>query len=183
MFHNQFPCGLLTGVERVHRYRPPCQVHGAEEFARHGNLVGLGVDPCTAHEELAWHGDRTQDGLAGSVAGLLAIHHDQLVDRDGAAHLGLDLQQSILEGLGIDLVQKAGEGRLAGGREGSVRTGADSHRTTLSLGEATRQLGQILLSAWGITEHGQQHEGRQCFWRIRLRPCPIVGQVLEVLGQ
>lgn len=180
---HQFPCCLFTGVERIHGYFPPLQIEGAEELSGHGNLVGLGIDPCTAHEELAGHADRPQDRLTRFVAGLLAIHRDRLVGWNRAAHLGLDQEQAFLKVLGIDLGQEAGEGRLAWGRERFAGAGADSNSTMLGLIETTGKLGQVFLTARGITQHPQQHEGRRGFWGVGLGAGAIIGQVLEVIGQ
>ena len=100
-----------------------------------------------------------------------------------ATHLGLDLQQPLLEGARVHPGQEAGEGRLAGRREGTVRAGPDSNGPALVRGQAPCQLDQVLLPAWSVAEHPQQDEGCQGLGGIGLGARAVVGHVLEVLGQ
>jgi hypothetical protein len=101
MLHDQLPGGLILGVERVQGHGAPRQIQFAEEFARHRDLIGLGVDQRAAQVKLAGHGDGGEEGVTGAMARLLAVDRDQFLGRGVSAHLGLDLQQDLVEPPGI----------------------------------------------------------------------------------
>jgi hypothetical protein len=92
VLHDQLPGRLILRVQRIQSHRAPRQIQLAEEFTRYGDLIGLGIDQRAAQVKLAGHGDGTEDGLAGAVAGLLAVDGDQLIGRRLTAHLSLNLQ-------------------------------------------------------------------------------------------
>lgn len=84
VLHDQLPGRLVLGVERVQGHGAPRQIQLAEEFARHGDLIGLGVDQRAAQVKLAGHGDGREEGVARAMAGFLAIDRDPFIGRGGA---------------------------------------------------------------------------------------------------
>ena len=101
VLHDQLSGGLILRVERVQGHGAPRQIQFAEEFTRHRDFIGLGVDQRTAQVKLAGHGDGREDGVARAVAGLFAIDRDQFIGRWLATNLGLDSQQDQVEPRGI----------------------------------------------------------------------------------
>ena len=79
VFQNQFPGGLVLGVQGVQRDGAPGQIQFPEELARHRDFIGFGSDQRTAQIELAGDADRAQEGIARAMVGLLAIDYDQVV--------------------------------------------------------------------------------------------------------
>src|ERR1051326_2938741 len=77
VFHDQLPRGLILGMERIHSHRASRQIQVTEKFARYWDLVGLGVDQCTAQVKLAGHADRREDGVTRAVPGFFAVNSDQ----------------------------------------------------------------------------------------------------------
>ena len=101
VLQDQLPGGLILGVECVQGYGAPRQIQLAEELTRHRDFIGLGIHQRAAQVELAGHGDGREDGIAGAVAGFLAVDRDQFIGRGVPAHLSLDLQQDLVEPPGV----------------------------------------------------------------------------------
>ena len=101
VLHDQLSGGLILRMERVQGHRAPRQIQFAEEFTRHRDFIGLGVDQRATQIKLAGHGNGTEDGVPGAVAGLFAIDRDQFIGRGLATHLDLDIQQDLVKPLGI----------------------------------------------------------------------------------
>ena len=144
---------------------------------------GLGIHQGAAQIELAGHGDGAQNRLPGAVARLFAIDRDPLVGRRLAADLRLNVQQDLIEPVGVELGQQPGEGGLAGGRKTALGRGANAQGPALVLGQAPGQLGQIFLPPRGIAEQRQQHQCGQRPDRIGFDPVAIFGERFEVFGQ
>jgi hypothetical protein len=113
--------------------------------------------PSSAQEELPRHGDGPQDRFSRSVAGFLAIYHDQLVGGRLAPHPGLDLEQALWRAF-ASIQPESGRRWIGWEPEMTVGSGADSQGATLALGEPARQLDQILLAPWGVAQHRYQHQ-------------------------
>jgi hypothetical protein len=90
VLHDQFTGGLALGMEGVERDGAPGQVEVAEEFARHGDFVGLGVHQRAAQVVLAGHGDGGEDRVAGPVPGFFAVQDDEFVGRGARRALGFE---------------------------------------------------------------------------------------------
>ena len=79
MFQNQFPGGLVLGMQSIQSDGTAGQIQFSEELARHRDFIGFGSDQRTAQIELAGDADRAQEGIARAMVGLLAIDYDQVV--------------------------------------------------------------------------------------------------------
>jgi hypothetical protein len=73
----------------------------------------------------------------------------------------LDTQQQGFEGVGIDALEEAAEGGLAGGWVGAVALTAHAEGAALALAHALGELGEIFLAAGRVAQMGQDHDGRQ----------------------
>jgi hypothetical protein len=130
-------------------------------LARHRDFIGFGIDQRAAQIELAGHRDGGQHRVAGAMGGFLAFHHDQLTGRRLAAHLGLKVQQDLIEFCGFQAGPQAGERGRAGGREPALGIGADAQGAALVLRQVLGQLGQVFLPARRITQPGQEPQRYQ----------------------
>jgi len=100
-FEHQLSGRSVLGVERVQGDLALGQIKIAEEFARHRDLIGLGVDQRVAKVKLAGHTYHREDGITRALARVLAIDRNELPGRDWAAELGLDFQQNLVKSAGI----------------------------------------------------------------------------------
>ena len=71
VFHHQLAGGLVWVCSASKATQRPARSSSPEEFARHGDFVGLGIHQRAAQIELAGHGDGAQDGVPGPWLGSL----------------------------------------------------------------------------------------------------------------
>ena len=117
------------------------------------------------------------------MVGFFAVQDDQFPGRRLAADLLLNSLEDLVDFGAIDPLEQAAESRLAGRRIVSLGIAPDAQSAALGLGEAAGKFGQVLLSAWGSAQHGQQNQSQQGPQRIGFNSVTILGDVFEVIGQ